>query len=288
MSDKIQLILSNEGVFPITRDRDGKTLPDMPATGLNIPGTIQGEGKLAGISALFIRFASCNLRCIWQLPNGKLSICDTSYASFNSLKNRPTDVREVADLVVNNLGSIKHVVITGGEPFIQKAALANLCELLKKETGVHITVETNGTLFDAEAAKNIDLFSISPKLVNSNPNFHKLEQLGLEPSGPLIFHAEKRINLKALQSFLDLSNELSKDLQLKFVVGKLEEVEEIENGYLKQLQGWKPEDILLMPLGANREELVQTSRMVMQMAIQNGWRYAPRIHIEIFGSKAGV
>lgn len=283
-----QLVLAHEGVFPITRDRNGEPLANPPATGLAISGTIQGEGKLAGTASLFIRFASCNLRCIWQLPNGKLSQCDTPYASFNAVRNIQTHVREVVDLVKQNLGNIKHIVITGGEPLIQKAPLANLAELLKKETSAHLTLETNGTLFDEEVAKHIDLFSISPKLANSNPNFHKLEALGLNPSGPLIFHAEKRVNLKVLQSFIDAANKPGKEIQFKFVVGRPEEDLEISSTFLKQLRAWKPSDILLMPLGANREELCQTSKIVMEMAIKNGWRYAPRIHIEMFGSKPGV
>lgn len=283
-----QLVLANEGVFPITKDKSGNPLTNLSATGLSIPGTIQGEGKLAGTSALFIRFSSCNLRCIWQLPNGKLSRCDTPYASFNALENVHTNVRDVADLVKQNLGVIKHVVITGGEPLIQKVPLAQLASTLKKETGVHITLETNGTLFDEEVAKHIDLFSVSPKLANSNPHFHKLEALGLNPSGPLIFHGEKRVNIKALQSFIDAANKPGKDIQLKFVVGRPDEDSEIYHGFLKQLKGWKATDILLMPLGANKDELAQTTKMVMEMAIRRGWRYAPRIHIELFGAKAGV
>lgn len=283
-----QLVLANEGVFPITVDRNGQPLADQPATGLGLSGTIQGEGKLAGTASLFIRFASCNLRCIWQLPNGKLSQCDTPYASFNTIRNIQTNVREVVDLVKQNLGNIRHIVITGGEPLVQKASLASLVELLKKETNAHLTLETNGTLFDAEVAKHIDLFSVSPKLANSNPNFHKLEALGLNPSGPLIFHAEKRVNLKVLQSLIDTANQPGKDIQFKFVVGRPEEDLEINNTFLKQLHGLKPADILLMPLGANREELCQTTKMVMEMAIRHGWRYAPRIHIELFGAKPGV
>ncbi len=283
-----QIILANEGVFPITKDKNGNALTEMPATGLKIPGTIQGEGKLMGIASLFIRLASCNLRCIWQLPNGKLSRCDTPYASFSSLSNYQTNVKDVVDLVKENLGNIKHVVITGGEPLIQKVALANLVALLKKETGVHITLETNGTIFDSEVAEHVDLFSISPKLANSNPHLSKLEAMGLIPSDPATFHVEKRINLNALQSYLDICKNTDKDFQLKFVVAYPEEDSEIEHSFLERLNGWKPTDILLMPLGANLDELSQTSKIVMEMAIQRGWRYAPRIHIDLFGSKAGV
>jgi 7-carboxy-7-deazaguanine synthase len=82
MTNKITL--ANEGVFPIVRDKDGQLLPQVPATGITVAGTIQGEGKLAGVPSLFIRFSSCNLRCIWQLPDGTYSKCDTPYASFDS------------------------------------------------------------------------------------------------------------------------------------------------------------------------------------------------------------
>ena len=53
-------------------------------TGFDFAGTIQGEGKLAGIPALFIRTAGCNLRCMWWLPDGSVSRCDTPYASFDT------------------------------------------------------------------------------------------------------------------------------------------------------------------------------------------------------------
>lgn len=283
-----QLILANEGVFPIIKDKKGNTLANLPATGLSIAGTIQGEGKLAGTASLFIRFASCNLRCIWQLPNGKPCRCDTPYASFNPVNNIQTKTSDVVELVKQNLGNIRHVVITGGEPLLQKSALANLVALLKKETNVHITLESNGTLFDDEVSKYIDLFSISPKLANSNPHSQKLEAMGLNPSEAMSLHAEKRVNINVLQSFLDAASNPDKDIQLKFVVSRPDEDSEIEHGFLKQLKGWKPDDILLMPLGANHEELEQTSKMVMEMAIRRGWRYAPRIHIDLFGAKIGV
>ncbi|HKL71431.1 MAG TPA: hypothetical protein VJ855_02150, partial [Marinilabiliaceae bacterium] len=60
MNNKI--VLANEGVFPITKDWEGNPLPHLPATGMQMAGTIQGEGLLMGVPSLFIRLASCNLR----------------------------------------------------------------------------------------------------------------------------------------------------------------------------------------------------------------------------------
>ena len=51
------LHLAKDGIFPITKDKDGKLLKELPASGLHVAGTIQGEGKLNGIPSLFIRLA---------------------------------------------------------------------------------------------------------------------------------------------------------------------------------------------------------------------------------------
>lgn len=283
-----KLVLANEGVFPITKDKNGSPLNTLPATGMNMPGTIQGEGKLAGVPSLFIRLASCNLRCIWTLPDGTFCRCDTPYASFEPEQELQMHANEVFDLVKHNIGILKHAVITGGEPFLQKKALTPLVKRLKEELGLHLTIETNGTLFSEEVSRYIDLFSISPKLSNSEPSPGKLEKYELKNSGPLSFHAEKRHNIKVLQKYIDICNESNKELQLKFVVGQKTDYQEIKEDFLAELKSWNANDIMLMPLGATPDELTTTSAMVLKMAIKNGWRFAPRMHIELFGPGAGV
>lgn len=286
MSNKITL--ANEGVFPIVKGKDGNDLPAAPATGIAVAGTIQGEGKLAGVPSLFIRFSSCNLRCIWQLPDGSFSRCDTPYASFDSNDIHQQTVDNVLALVRHNMGPIRHIVITGGEPLLQKEALIELTSRLKAELQLHVTIETNGTLYNEQVARQVDLFSISPKLANSTPNMAKLAALGLTPSGPLKFHGERRLNLRALQSYIDLCRSTDKDFQLKFVVGQATDEQEITTQFLNHLKGWANSDIMLMPLGATQKELQQTTPMVLEVAIRNGWRFTPRVHIDLFGSKSGV
>jgi 7-carboxy-7-deazaguanine synthase len=286
--DNSQLVLAKEGVFPITKDAQGYLLNDRPATGLTVSGTIQGEGILSGVPSLFVRMASCNLRCIWELPDGTLSRCDTPDASFEVKTIQQLSVDTVFELIKQNLGNLRHLVITGGEPLLQKKPLAALAQRLKQELNLHLTMETNGTLFDADLAQYIDLFSVSPKLTNATPNAKKMEALGLKMNGPADFHAEKRYNLKALQSFIDFSRTNHKAIQLKFVVARATDEQEIVQQYLQRLIGWQPDDIMLMPLGANLEELKQTANLVVEMAIRNGWRYTSRIHIDLFGAIAGV
>jgi len=283
-----KIVLANEGVFPITKDKHGNPLKSVPATGMKTSGTIQGEGKLAGVPSLFIRLAGCNLRCMWTLPDGSFCRCDTPYASFEAEQELQLSQEDIFALVQQNIGNLNHVVLTGGEPMLQHRHLAVLSARLKEELQLHLSIETNGTIFAEDVAQHIDLFSISPKLKNSNPSAQKLAAYGLKPNGPLTYHAEKRRNIEVLQKYIDFCNASGKELQLKFVVGQPNDYIEIKEEFLAHLNNWNPADILLMPLGATPEELKTTSVMVAEMAISNGWRYAPRLHIDLFGPKAGV
>ncbi len=118
--------------------------------------SIQGEGKLIGTPSIFIRTAGCNLRCRW---------CDTAYAFEGKDQTIESIVLEVERY------NCKYVVITGGEPTIQKE-LEQLVSRLKKYNH-HITLETNGTKYDDYLVLNCDLVSISPKLSNSGSNSSK-------------------------------------------------------------------------------------------------------------------
>ncbi|HIB89418.1 TPA: 7-carboxy-7-deazaguanine synthase QueE, partial [Candidatus Poribacteria bacterium] len=115
--------------------------------------TIQGEGMLIGVPSVFFRMSYCNLRCIW---------CDTPYTSWE-----PEDKHISVNKVVKEITkyNCRHVVITGGEPFIQTKELVDLCHELN-EGGYHITIETNATVY---ADVSAHLISMSPKLRNSNP-----------------------------------------------------------------------------------------------------------------------
>lgn len=127
---------------------------------MEIYRSIQGEGTLMGVPTTFVRFFACNLRCSW---------CDTKYSW--SVREGGTwesiSPEEVAERV-NALGAW-HVVLTGGEPTLQKR-LFQLAMLLRQQ-GHHLTVETNTTIFPADVAPLIDLWSLSPKLVSAGQNY---------------------------------------------------------------------------------------------------------------------
>ena len=114
--------------------------------------SLQGEGSLVGVPSVFIRTSGCNLRCSW---------CDTPYTSW-----QPEGVEVTLDQILAQVHThpCGHVVVTGGEPMIAPEVVA-LTERLR-EAGLHITIETAGTVFKPVACH---LMSISPKLANSTP-----------------------------------------------------------------------------------------------------------------------
>lgn len=133
---------------------------------MEIYRSIQGEGMLMGVPTTFVRFFACNLRCSW---------CDTKYSW--SVREGGTweylTPEEVARQV-EALGA-RHIVLTGGEPTLQKQ-LPALARLLQQR-GHHLTIETNATLFPQEALPLIDLWSLSPKLSSAGENYLRLPVL---------------------------------------------------------------------------------------------------------------
>lgn len=283
------IFLSQELIFPITKDEFGNQLPNLPATGFPVAGTLQGEGKLAGVPVLFLRTAGCNLRCMWSLPNGDVSLCDTPFASFDTRNEKRISTETVKQIILNNLGMLNHLVISGGEPFIQAAGLAKLIQSIRKDKNIHVAIESNGTLYNEELVNEVDFFSLSPKLKNSVPTKAKMDKtkviLPFEPE-----QAEHiRRNIKVLQQIIDHANaHPGKDFQLKFVVQNHDELQEIEDTFLAHLTAWKPDDVVLMPLGSTPEELEQTRMIALEAAIERGWRFSPRLQITYFGGIAGV
>lgn len=227
--------------------------------------SIQGEGKLTGVPSFFIRVSGCNLRCGW---------CDTPYASWNP----DGQSRPVEDLVQQAAASgVHHVVLTGGEPMMFDQA-AELTHLLKAR-GLHITIETAGTINRQVAC---DLMSISPKLSNSTPGT-AAQPDARDPLGVWrARHDSRRTNIGALQSLIDSYE----SRQLKFVVSTPADLPEIDS-LLGRLRGWNAADVMLMPEGVCPPRAEQTEWMVGE-CLRRGWRYCRRLHIDLFGNKRGT
>lgn len=99
--------------------------------------SLDGEGIRAGYPAVFIRLAGCNLRC---------NYCDTEYALRSSDGKEMTIPEIIAK--VKSFGNCRNITLTGGEPLLQRNAIA----LLKELHGEFDTiVETNGAVKIDEA-----------------------------------------------------------------------------------------------------------------------------------------
>jgi 7-carboxy-7-deazaguanine synthase len=221
--------------------------------------SIQGEGKLVGVPSVFVRASGCNLRCSW---------CDTPYASWTP-EGEDLPVAEIVRRVAE-FGA-RHVVLTGGEPLIMPEIEA-LCGTLK-ERGHHLTVETAATVYKRLA---IDLASLSPKLANSTPTARKGGRFAAA-------HERQRMNIGVIQQFIDSSP----DCQLKFVVsgeGDLDEIRDV----LRQVKGWQPADVLLMPEGTDAATLDSRAAWVGEVCKREGWRFCPRLHVHLYGNRRGT
>jgi 7-carboxy-7-deazaguanine synthase len=230
--------------------------------------SLQGEGKLAGVPTVFVRTSGCNLRC-W--------FCDSYHTSWE-----PTHAWLAVDEIVAEIESHEqadHVVLTGGEPLLHEASV----ELLDRlgGAGYHTTVETNGTIYrDA----HVDLASISPKLSSSTPTADR------DPTGEGEWterHEERRIEMDALARLVD-----DYESQLKFVVTGPEDVPEIEAlvGRVRDATDSTvaDADVLLMPEGMTREGLDETRETVAQLAMEYGYRYTPRLHVDLWNDAPGT
>jgi 7-carboxy-7-deazaguanine synthase len=191
--------------------------------------------------------------------------CDSAYTSWHP-ENKDITLTEAVEAIAKY--DCKHVVITGGEPFIQAKELTELCQVLDQR-GHHITIETNATIFAPVAAH---LISMSPKLRNSNP-----------PSDNRFFqrHERGRICPDVIRQFLDRY-----ECQVKFVVDQPADLEEIQT-----LQAEIPipeETIVLMPQGITADALRSKQEWLVACCKEHGYRYSPRVHVDIWGDQRGV
>ena len=215
--------------------------------------SLQGEGALIGVPSVFIRTSGCNLRCSW---------CDTPYTSW-----QPEGRQLSLDRIVQRVAAYpaRHVVVTGGEPMISPE-IALLTGRLR-DRGLHITIETAGTVF---APVTCDLMSISPKLANSTPEGSWSEQ-----------HERLRFQPAILRRLIE-----GFDYQLKFVVAEPTDLEEIHR-MLEQLPADRAK-VILMPEGTETSILRERGAWLAETAKREGFRFSPRLHIELWGNRRGV
>ncbi len=220
--------------------------------------SIQGEGKLTGVPSVFIRTSGCNLRCVW---------CDSPYTSWKP-EGGQISIEGILEQVAQY--KCKHVVLTGGEPLIA-SGVEELTRRIR-EAGHHLTIETAATVWQDVQC---DLASISPKLANSTPWEREGGRFAKS-------HEKSRIDLDVIRRFMTVG-----DYQLKFVVDRFEDMQEID-GLLAQIGPHDCSCVLLMPQGVTQEELAPKASWIAELCKERGYRYCPRLHIALYGNKPGT
>ena len=221
--------------------------------------SIQWEGLLAGVPSVFVRTSGCNLRCHW---------CDTPYASW-----KPEGPEMSVEQIVQKVEewNCSHVVLTGGEPMIAPD-LPELAIALKN-AGKHITIETAATLPPLGIV--CDLASLSPKLSNSTPPSER------DPAWATK-HETARLQPSVIAEWIQKYN-----FQLKFVVSTEKDLAEIKT-LLSRLPPAPFHQILLMPEGIAAQTLASRASWLVETCKREGFRFCPRLHLELFGNTRGT
>lgn len=266
--------------------------------------SIQGEARFAGIPSVFLRTFGCNFTCDgFGMPKGEKSTerfniipteyvdyldlplvhtgCD-SYASHDVRFKNLSPLYDVVDLAPELLnliptkswGSVNndvHLVITGGEPLLgwQRA----YPELLRQPAMIgikNITFETNGTqeiqqelveFFNSERPDIHVTFSVSAKLTSSG----ELWEDAIQPD--------------VVNGYNAINNSL---VYLKFVVSHADDVIDVDRAVAAYDAYNKNMPIYIMPAGGTDQLYFQNTRWVADLAVQRGWRYSPRLQVDIW------
>lgn len=219
--------------------------------------TFQGEGPTLGRRAAFVRLGRCDLSCLW---------CDTPYTW--DWEGRTGTAYDPGDLAVRTVDGVvdellamgtRLVVITGGEPLLQRSAVASIVAALVHR-GLSVEVETNGRhapLADAPGVR----YNVSPKLSNSG-----------DP-------AEMRLRPDRLRQLARA------DSIFKFVCGSVDDLAEVTD--LVADVGIAASRVWISPLGTTPEQVAASTAAVADAVLAAGWQLSSRLHVLAWGNERG-
>lgn len=245
--------------------------------------SMQGEGRYAGVPAIFLRVSGCNLHCgvkkedlpdrdAEQQEYKRRQTDDATWTCDTLAMFRPEgDLYEPSELAsewsergfLRKIEEGAHIVLTGGEPTVQGRQLAQFVRDLEA-SDPFVEVETNGTIRpDPPLEWVTDQFNVSIKLSNSG------------------MPEERRLNWDAIEWHAD-----NPKSDFKFVVGREDDVSEILE--IVQRSGIDKESVYLMPAGYSQDDLRTTVPQVAELCTKYGFRYSPRIHVNVWDQAVGV
>jgi 7-carboxy-7-deazaguanine synthase len=272
----------------------------------------QGEGRFIGVPSVFFRTFGCNFKCasfgcepgekstepddigakvhlyksFMDLPLAQTG-CD-SYASWHPAFKHLSPYYSIDEsidsmlaLTPNNKwvqanGNDVHLVITGGEPLLgwQQLYPALLSNQRMKDLR-NLTFETNGTQHLHEEFKNFLIkdyhlprdqitFSVSPKLSASGEAW----------SDAVCPDVVKEYQQRGFT-------------YLKFVVDKAADFEEVDDAVSEYRQNGFVGPVYVMPVGGTDAAYFGNAKHIADEALARGYRYSPRLHVDIWNNGWG-
>lgn len=227
--------------------------------------SLQGEGRSAGLPCTFVRLSRCNLACTW---------CDTAYTWRFEGDNRPHRDRLAFDRKAEQVTLSEEdvaarimafggnrLVITGGEPLLQGAALARMAAMLEGHT---IEIETNGTVQPHRALDPlVSQYNVSPKLNHSG----NAADIALIPERLSAWAGEPKAHFK-------------------FVVTSPEDLSEVLG--LIETYAIPRARVQLMPEGTASAVLRMRETWLAPLCLEHGLGMTDRLHIHLYGDTRGT
>ena len=273
--------------------------------------SLQGEGKYVGTPSVFLRTFGCNFTCGgFGMPKGEMSnerfaIQPDQYRKYDNLPLVHTgcdsyaswDVRfkhlsplmttgDIAEKIVEMLPEKKwnkeHLVITGGEPLLGwQRAFPELLTHESMKNLKYVTFETNGTQKITDDFKKF-LFDYSNKYGMGDTEFTFSVSAKLSASGE---RWEDAILPEVVNTYSNYGH-----VYLKFVIDKDTDIEEVERA-VKAYRDYGLGldcDVYLMPVGGTDVKYFSNYKQVAEMAMKKGWKYSPRLQVDIWRNAWGT
>jgi 7-carboxy-7-deazaguanine synthase len=272
----------------------------------------QGEGRFVGVPSVFFRTFGCNFKCPgFGLPTGEKTTepddigqvvhlyktfaelplaqtgCD-SYASWHPAFKHlsPTysveqSIDAMLDLTPNNHwmqdnGNDVHLVITGGEPLLGWQMLyPELLSNPRMKDLHNLTFETNGTQHLHKEFK--DFLSDNYHLPKDNITFSVSPKLGAS--------GEKWSD--AIKPEVVAEYQQRGHVYLKFVIDNILDFDEVDRAVKEYRAAGVYGQVYVMPVGGTDKAYFSNTRHIADEALARGYRYSPRLHVDIWSNGWG-
>jgi 7-carboxy-7-deazaguanine synthase len=228
--------------------------------------SVQGEGPNIGRPSVFVRLGGCNLHCKWCDAAYTWRFSDTHAHVDPTVYDKTEQIHRmfVSDIIDSVTAyQSRHVVITGGEPLIQREEVSTLVEQLLRLGPYTIEFETAGTLRPISNNDWRITYIVSPKLDNSGND------------------VELRYKPQVLRD-LDATGSAS----FKFVVSDIKDFREIDM-MIKEVP-IDPRTVYIMPEGVTVDAIAKRSGELVWECVKRGYNLTTRLQILTFGNKRGT